>query len=1047
MDGKQNEGEKACTDAFKSGNKSVSEQLLSDIQPALVRTQFKFVRSVATMVSLLHLAAFWGWKDIAVLLVTKFNCVANWRDHKGNLPLHYAAYNGKLDVVKYLTAKLLCNPMDRNEQGQTPLYFACSNGHLSVVQYLIDELHCYPVCDVYGETMLHISCRHEHLNICQYFINEVHYNPVHGNNSGNTPLHCACSDGHLDIAHFLISEAHCNPSCENKGGNTPLHYACSSGHFKITQYLISKAHCNPSCRNNVGSIPLHDACSNGHLNIVQYLISEAHCRPFSKNNRGSTPLHYACSSGQQTIAQYLINKANCNPSCKDNSGNTPLHCACSNGHLNVVQYLISEAHCNPADKNEESFTPLHLACTGSHVNIVQYLLSTGLVNPLAEDKHGHTPLYCATGKYDILKLFQPFTDCKRNFPVHSFTKLILVGDSGVGKTTMAQVITFLLTSSSNPASYYSVTDVERFTAGIIPHPIESKLGNFVIYDFAGQQEYYASHAAILEQVMRKSAALFLCMINLSESNESICQSLQYWLRFIDNACSTTKGTSHVAVVGSHADQVASSKQMEGKSLLLQAIAVRRLKRQEYVGYITIDCLNTDTSTSYKLTSMLTNSNKAIAASQPVISYYSHVLYAFLRTKLTGVICCTLQELTSLISKENDSFLPNDTSILTDLLTTLNDKGLILFILRPEPVSSWVIMKTDVLLNEINGTLFAPRHFKEYLDIASNTGIVPATNLQKAFPQHNLEMLVGFLKSLEFCQQVDPSILQYTNLQTTPLHSTGDLLFFPGLIESERPDYFFKRGTLQFGWCLGCVEPYDFFSSRFLHVLLLSVAYKFPLTSQFKPSPSLSGLQRKCVVWRNGISWNNDDDITTVIELLSNNRWVLLAMSCDGTCPVNEAKLRSSLISLVHHIKQEHCQRLEVSEYLISTNHVKQYPFIDLPDSDLFHIHDVAQSILRRKAAVRSYKDSSGRLSTKSLPFEPYHLLSTSSVRQLLDPNMASQPVPKLVLQEVQTLYNKPQERPQFCRQLREFVDCLSIFSGRNPLVSKYNCIIINHVRS
>ena len=215
---------------------------------------------------------------------------------------------------------------------------------------------------------------------------------------------------------------------------------------------------------------------------------------------------------------------------KRKNGNTSLHIAFIYGHLNIVQYLISELHCNPSCVNNSGYTPLHLACYFNHAHIVQYLLSTGHVNPLAENKDGHTPLSYATGKYDIIKLLQPYVDCSRDYPVHTFTKLILTGDSGAGKTTIAQLIILIAASrSSSSPPVACVTDVQRFTAGIVPHHVKSDLGNFVLYDFAGQQEYYSSHAAILEQVMCKSAAIFLCMIDLSKSNESICESLQYWL--------------------------------------------------------------------------------------------------------------------------------------------------------------------------------------------------------------------------------------------------------------------------------------------------------------------------------------------------------------------------------------------------------------------------------------------------------------------------------------------------------------------------------------
>ena len=78
----------------------------------------------------------------------------------------------------------------------------------------------------------------------------------------------------------------------------------------------------------------------------------------------------------------------------------------------------------------------------------------------------------------------------------------------------------------------------------------------------------------------------------------------------------------------------------------------------------MDCRYADTDASRCLIATLTSSQKAIAASQPVIHYYSHVVYAFLCTKL-NVVGCTLQDLVSAVAKENDSSLPNDQSVLVE----------------------------------------------------------------------------------------------------------------------------------------------------------------------------------------------------------------------------------------------------------------------------------------------------------------------------------------------------------------------------------------------
>ena len=642
----------------------------------------------------------------------------------------------------------------------------------------------------------------------------------------------------------------------------------------------------------------------------------------------------------------------------------------------------------------------------------------------------YTALSLASGNYDIIKLFEPFEECRTAFPVHTFTKLILTGDSGAGKTTITELIVRLASSTAVEC----VADVQSYTAGIVPHHIQSEhLGNFVVYDFAGQQEYYSSHDAVLEQVMRRSAAMFLCVVDLSESKEKICESLHYWLSFIDNACSTAEGRSHVVIIGSHVDQVMSS--VEEKSSLLQTIiATRKVRRQLYVECIAMDCRRTNTDASRRLIATLTNSQKAITASQPVIHYYSHVVYAFLRTKV-NVVGCTLHDLVSAIAKENDSSLPSDQSVLTEILTTLSDKGLILFIRHHQ--SSWIVVKTEALLNETNGTLFAPCQFKEHRDIlASNTGIVSTSSLLSVFPHHNTDMLVGFLQSLNFCRPVEPSVLENTNLQTTPSHSTADLLFFPGLIQSERPDSLVQQAALEFGWCLVCVDPEQYLSSRFLHILLLSVAYRFSRSFRRKVTSSLHGLQRRCTVWKNGISWTDSDNITTLIELLDNNRRVLVAMSCSKDRPMEHAKLRSSLISLVHCLHQEHCPSVQVYECLISPSLVQQYPFNDLPDTDLFDIQDVAESILCRKPFISSQSECCiGRLPTQSLPLEPYHLLSPSSVCELFNHSSADQPVPTTLLHEITKHFSRLKMKPQVYKELKEHLDKLSLFSGRNPLVS------------
>ena len=780
---------------------------------------------------------------------------------------------------------------------------------------------------------------------------------------------------------------------------------------------------------------VHYAAQHGWLDVI---IELANC----KERESYTQLHCAARNDELEVMKYLINEQHCDPMTKSNLHYTPLHYACQCGHLDITHYLISEAHCDPSCKNWIGETPLHLACRNGHTHIVQYLLSTGRVDPLAISNLGTTPVdYASRHKncYDLLKLFQSFPQYK-NFPVHTYTKLILTGYSGAGKTTTSQLI-LLLAKETGFFSWLSsgrVTDVECLTAGIITLHVESKVkevGNMVIYDFAGQQEYYSSHAAVLERIMRNSAAIFVCIVDLSQCIEKIIESIRYWMSFVEIACSSAQGSSHVIIVGSHADLVKSSQELNEKSSLVESIAKSRAKQLTYGGFLRMDCRQSKTKEARQFCSLLSTSQQAILSSQPSMSLYCHVLYAFLRTKL-GKASCTLQELTTALASEKD--FDFNSTVLTESLISLSDKGLILFVQNKQhPQSSWVVVEKDALLRDINGTLFAPKNFKQYRQVASNTGIVPITTLVELFPQYSSEMLVGCLENMEFCHPVDPSALQRTNLESNKATlssppSGASHLFFPSLIKEHRPG---DLPSPRFGWCLGRSDPHQFFSNRFVHVLLLRLAFTYPLNSKHvSPSSSLCGLERQCEVWQNGISWKGVSGVSTIVEILDRNRWVIVLASEKSRVA---AETCSSVIRMILDLMQQQLYSImSICECLISTSLLDRYPFDALPDTDLFDIPTVARSMLLHHKLLLDRKEGKNEfLTDKALSCEPYYFLQPSSVCQLFNQSMASQPVPDTLLQEVLRYCQQPQQKPRDHKELRECVNKHSIFAGRNPIVS------------
>ena len=618
--------------------------------------------------------------------------------------------------------------------------------------------------------------------------------------------------------------------------------------------------------------------------------------------------------------------------------------------------------------------------------------------------------------------------------------------TGAGKTTTSQLI-LLLAKQAGLFSVLSsgrVTDVECLTAGIIPLHVESKVkdvGNMVIYDFAGQREYYSSHAAVLERIMRNSAAIFVCIVDLSQCMEKISESIQYWMSFIENACSSAQESSRIIIVGSHADQFKSLLELKEKSSLVERIAESRVKQLTYGGFVSMDCRESKSKEARHFRSLLSTSQQAILSSQPSMGFYCHVLYAFLCTKL-GKTSCKLQELSSAFAAETDfSF---DSTVLTESLTSLSDKGLILFVQNQKhPQSSWVVVEKDALLREVNGTLFAPGNFKQYRQVASNTGIVPIATLEDLFPQHSSEMLVGCLESMEFCHPVDPSALKGTNLEpsnkttSSSPPSGASHLFFPSLVKEHRPD---DLPSPRFGWCLGCSDPHQFFSNRFLHVLLLRLAFTFPLASDYlPPSSSLCGLERQCKVWQYGIIWKSVSGVSTIVEIVDRNRWVIVLVSEKSR---EAAETCSSVIRMILDLQQQLCSAVSTCECLISPSLLDRYPFDALPDTDLFVMRNVAKSMLLHHKVLLDRKEGMNTYSTdEALSCEPYYLLQPSSVCHLFKQSIASQPVPDPLLQEVLRYCQQPQQKPQDHKELRECVNKHSVFAGRNPLVSSVQAVL------
>ena len=676
---------------------------------------------------------------------------------------------------------------------------------------------------------------------------------------------------------------------------------------------------------------------------------------------------------------------------------------------------------------------------------MKYLLSTGQVNPFAQDNEQHTPIDCihsqSSNRTELLKLFTPFVDSSKKFPVESYSKLFLCGNTAAGKSTLCQLINYRSSKSSqhtfDPSHYVTVTPL---TAGIELHTIESwELGHIVIHDFAGHAEYYSSHTAVLENLMVRSPGVFVLMVDVTAPHNTTEKLLYYWINFIENCCARLSKPSHIIIVGSHIDKLSPRQKADMESFITR-IAERAIRKQHFQGYIGLDCRRPGGENVTTFTSLLSESCRQVVDRSDSISFYCHVQYSFLRD--LKMVAVTTDELCTKLKEQDHPSLPSDVSIVTEILTTLSDKGLILFLQN----SKWVIIDQPALLTEVNGTLFAPSCIERvYREIASNTGIITKSALQNTFPKYNIDMLIGFLTSLEFCHVIDSNIFKdiSSNILPSTSNVSGEILFFPSLIRLDSPVT--MSSTPKFGYCLRCPDPYSFLSNRFLHVLIhhLSLNYSLLEEVEWTTDPEAEKFYRFCDVWINGIRWKKEG-LEVLVEVSDLNHCVTVLLSeKDGA---EAHKVSCAIIQEINLLRNTLCP-CPVKECIITPDGLKNVQQIPVIKRQLVSVHDLAHSVLSMKDTVGDNKGNSITVKHIINSKDVFYRLSSTPdiIYTLFDDQYPVNKLSQILDKAIPDIMGEFQCQKYSLESIRDHVKKYSIFGNCQLQVS--NIIIIHSVFS
>ena len=914
--------------------------------------------------------------------------------------LHWACSRGYANLVKYFISDLHYNPNDKNHDGQNCFHVACSRGRTAIVEYLMSETQCdIQEKDKFQRSGLHLACVAGCVDTVKLLTRSLKFNVNERDEEGQHCLHLAYtiiySWGFLvETVKYLITLPQCVVDEQNKEGKTCLHWACQKGHLNIAKYLISERHCDPNDENHDNQNCLQIAFEHDQLTVVEYLLHNTECDYQGSDKYGRTCLHWACEKGHLNLVMKLITEKNSNPSIKSRDGLNCLHIACRYGKVNIVTYLLKETQVDVHEKDTYGRTCLHWACEKGNIDIVR-ILPIHEFDLSQRDFSGKTPtqlaqkkevlvelIWCGADPTDeLMNLLQPMSEPS--------ISMFVVGNPSAGKTTLVKALT---SESSGITAFFNRylfrnVSVEAQTAGIIPTEFESDIyGRVTFFDLAGQKQYYASHAAVLQKSISSAPPIILLVVKLNENEEGIKRNLLYWFHFLENQCkedySEASTRPHLFIIGSHADTPQTLDERT-RSRLLQQLEIKPLRLVEFVE---LDCRKAQSAGISHLRQSLKTSCDVLRKDAKV-EFKCHCLLVFLLDRFRERGAISLREFITAITElpqaetaQPHDFIPYSPTTISGFCSELNARGHILFLKNETNIeNSWIILNNEVLLQQVLGTVFAPKEFKEHRELASSTGVVPFSKLARHFADHDGGMLAQFLCHLEFCHEIrDPEVLEIIYKDYQAHSSTGSdeqYFFFPSLVSVATPDQLQvwgddSRYSYRCGWMLQCSDPEQFLTPRFLQVLLLRLAFFFALApSDPTVHEAIPVLKRKCSVWKNGIHWLDDDGVSTLFEVDEQSQSLTVIMRCLEGSEMECVCLRSNIIHKVLAALHEFCPRVPSLESFIHPCDV-QYPLKPREQLTLFDVTAIATSVLKAKRAVVTDSQNTATI-TELLYFEPY----------------------------------------------------------------------------
>jgi ankyrin repeat protein len=237
----------------------------------------------------LHYACKRGWLSL-VQMLTHDRADINIQDKWKDTPLLLAAREGKEDVALTLITEYNCDTNIRNDGGKTALHYACEKECFKLVKELVHKTEAAIINaqDKGKNTLLHRAVKRGKEDVALALITSCDTNIK--DSRGRTALHYACDGGLLSLVQKLVHDRITDINAQDIMKNTPLLLAVKERKEEVALTLSAEYNCDVCIKNDHGKTALHYACETGCLNLVKELVHKTDAAIINAKDKEKT--HY-----------------------------------------------------------------------------------------------------------------------------------------------------------------------------------------------------------------------------------------------------------------------------------------------------------------------------------------------------------------------------------------------------------------------------------------------------------------------------------------------------------------------------------------------------------------------------------------------------------------------------------------------------------------------------------------------------------------------------------------------------------------------------------